>query len=194
MIGVSSIEYVNRAVSQDEGRYNMTAAYREKDRLIATDGHRLHMVSGLVNQEKGGFVDGRDAQFPCYETVLPKKAEAIGTVTFSKKEIAQLNKVIKLFRDRHCTCKFEFTRGQALKITAKDKGEKDSFEIVLTFSNVEIERDHTVGLNLRHFTEALLPNVAMTLSAEGPTGPQVLSLDHYDGKYTAVVMPLRLDD
>lgn len=193
MIGVSSIEYVNRAVSQDEGRYNMTAAYRERDRLIATDGHRLHMVSGLVNQEKGGFVDGRNAEFPCYETVLPKKAETVGTVTFSKKEIAHLNKVVKLFRERNCSSKFEFTKGQALKVTAKDKGEKDSFEIVLTFPNVEIERDHTVGLNLRYFTEALLANLPMTLSTEGPTGPQVLSLDHYDGKYMAVVMPLRLD-
>lgn len=193
MIGVSSIEYVNRAVSQDEGRHNMTAAYREKDRLIATDGHRLHMVSGLVNQDKGGFVDGRDAEFPNYEMALPKRAEAIGTVTFSKKEIAHLSKVVKLFRDRSCTCKFEFAKGQALKITAHDKGEMDSFEIVLTFPNVEIDRDHTVGLNLRYFTEALLPNVAMTLSAEGSTGPQVLSVDHYEGKYMAVVMPLRLD-
>lgn len=194
MIGVSSIEYVNRAVSQDEGRYNMTAAYRERDRLIATDGHRLHMVSGLVNQEKGGFVDGRDAQFPCYETVLPKKAETVGTVTFSKKEIALLNKVVKLYRDRNCSCRFEFRKGEPLKLIAKDKGESDCFELTMTFSNVEIERDHTVGMNLRYFVEALLPSLPMTFSTEGPREPQVLALELYDGKYTAVVMPLRLDD
>lgn len=193
MIGISAIDYVNKAVSCDEGRYNMTGAYREYDKLIATDGHRLHIVSGLVNQEKGGFIDGRDAQFPCYEQVLPKKVEAIGTVTFTKKEIAHLNKVVRLFRDRNCGCQLQFKRGEPLRISATDMGEKDSFEIVLTFPNVEIDRDHTIGLNLRYFVEALIPNLPMTFSSEGDKGPQVLETVQYDGKYMAVVMPLKLD-
>lgn len=190
---ISAIDYVNRAVSTDEGRYNMTGAYRERDRLIATDGHRLHMVSGLVNQDKGGFVDGRDASFPNYETVLPQKVSQIATIKLTKKQVQYLGKIVKIFRDNTCGCKLTFEPGKGLTIEGTSKAENDSLTFIHSIHDVEVDRAWTVGLNLRYLVEAIVPDYPMTISAEDPRGPQLVEADFYGSKYTAVVMPIRLD-
>lgn len=193
---VSPFDYVSTAVSTDEGRYNMTAAYRERDRLIATDGHRLHMVSGLAMQSEGSFVDGRSGQFPNYEAVIPKKPFDIATVTFNKKQIAQLNKVVKLFTDRNCGTRLTFS-GNTLTIGAvADKSESQgAWSIVLTFDCEGVDSlkatQWSVGLNLRYFVEALIPNVPMTLSSEDTRGPQLLKATLHGSEYMAIIMPLR---
>lgn len=194
-IGITPLDYVNIAVSQDEGRWNMTGAYREKDVLVATDGHRLHMVSGLAMQAQGGFVDGRDSQFPCYEAVIPKNPKTLATVKFNRKQIAQLNKVQKLFSHRSIGTKFTFHRDK-LRIEASEEGSESqgAWSITLTFDcDTEYQAEYTVGLNLRYFVEALIPNMPMKFSSENNKGPQLLKLDLGSSEYTAIIMPIRLD-
>ena len=53
---MEALEYVEIAKSRDEGRYNMTGIYRDTERLVATDGHRLHMVDGMPKIDKPHFL------------------------------------------------------------------------------------------------------------------------------------------
>ena len=193
MATISAFDYVSVAVSTDEGRYNMTAAYREKDRLVGTDGHRLHMVSGLAMQSEGSFVDGRDASFPNYEAVFPKNPKDLASVTFTKKQISHLNKLVKLFNDRNCGTDFTFKDG-ALILTAKEASTEahGAWVTTMTFDCVT-KGEWSVRLNLRYFVEALIPGVPMVLSAESANGPQVFKADLHGSEYMAIVMPLRAD-
>lgn len=188
---ISALDFVNIAVSQDEGRHNMRAAYREKDRLVATDGHRLHMVSGLAMQEKGSFVDGRDCEFPNYELVFPKNTKEMATFKFNKKQIAQLNKIVKLYADKNSGAFLTFKNNQ-LSIMASEEGSENqgAWSATVTFS-CETKAAWQVKLNLRYFVEALIPNVSMSFEASDQTGPQVIKADMHGSEYLALVMPLR---
>lgn len=192
-MNLSPIDFVNRAVSTDEGRHNMTGAYRDSDKLIATDGHRLHMVSGLVKQEKGGFVDGRDAQFPNYEMVLPKSPEHVADLKITKRQVQYLNKVVKTLRDRTCGCKFEFEPSNGLTISGESKGEGDTFGFTLRFPSVQVKKAYTIGLNLRYFIEAIIPDYPMSFSKATEKEPNTLEADFGGSKYSALIMAIRLD-
>lgn len=193
MQAISAIDYVNRAVSTDEGRLNMQAAYREKDLLVATDGHRLHMVSGLVVQPTGGYVDGRDCQFPNYEMVLPKQPYQIATLKLFKKQIQYLNKVLKVLRDTCCGCKFTFDPKTGLTITGSSRGEFDTLTFTHNLPTVYVDREFEVGLNLRYFVDALIADVDMVFNATTEGGPTTLEADLHGSKYTAIIMPLKKD-
>lgn len=69
---METLTYVTLATSKDKTRYNLTKAYRDSDKLIATDGHRMHWIEGLPHTA-GAYLDGStDCEFPDYSQVMPK--------------------------------------------------------------------------------------------------------------------------
>lgn len=60
---------------KDDTRYNLQYVYRDLTSMVATDGHRMHLVTGLP-EVKAHFIgaDDPDMQFPDYLQVLPKSA------------------------------------------------------------------------------------------------------------------------
>lgn len=198
---VEPMDFVARAISKDEGRYNLTGAYRDKDRLVSTDGHRLHMIEGLANQEKGGFVDGRACEFPNYETVLPKNKQTVATITLKKDQLRKLKKLADCHSDsRNVEFKLEFKREGLIVSSVLD--EALDMRVSLKLS-ADVDREVTVGVNLRYFIDAFLEGhetvIEMTDIKPTPyNGPVVMSTktcSTHGGvlSYSAIVMSLRLD-
>lgn len=68
---MNQLEYVELAKSKDKTRFNLTSVYRDKDRFVATDGHRMHwFISTTV--DKPHYLSGMEGEFPNYSAVLPK--------------------------------------------------------------------------------------------------------------------------
>ena len=69
-------DYVQRAVPKDDMRDYLNAMYSNGDRLMGTDGHRVHLSSSVVLPE--GHYDARvnrvekDGKFPDVDRVIPK--------------------------------------------------------------------------------------------------------------------------
>lgn len=70
---LSDLEWVTLATFSDKKltRDNLKHVYRDKNCLVATDGHRLHLSSGLPDTTPG-YISGYDGQFPDYAQVMPK--------------------------------------------------------------------------------------------------------------------------
>jgi hypothetical protein len=86
---MDTIKYLELAVSKDVSRYNMEAIYRDINCMVATDGHRLHLVGGLATIDKPHFLNGLDAEFPNYNAVLPANLRDICELKITKSEIKQ---------------------------------------------------------------------------------------------------------
>lgn len=65
-----TMQFLERALSKDETKAYMTCVYRDKNHLVATDGHRLHVCNGLPDATPG-YLDGRVESFPCWQQVVP---------------------------------------------------------------------------------------------------------------------------
>ncbi len=187
-------DYINLAVSKDQGRYNLTGAYREGEWLVSSDGHRLHYVSGLPVVEKGMFLDGRDAQFPDWHQVVPKTPGVKCSLVASVEALRRLEALCKLIDDKQKGVKFRIEKG-AVIIEASGAGWQCSGSFGLEVEGVQ---DVAVrGLNLSYLIDALSPEVRRKVVAEIEfrDANQVIEIWRVidNAQATALVMPMRLD-
>jgi len=99
-------KWLNKAVSTDDGRFNLSKVYCDGKNLVSTDGHRLHILNGVgkifevghynKNNKKVKF----DWSFPDYHMVIPDKSK----MDMYKFNIDALNKLGKKPNKTH---KFE---------------------------------------------------------------------------------------
>jgi len=91
-----SLEYIKLATSKDKTRFNFNQVYRDLNKIVATDGHRMHWINGQEEIAKGFYLDGQDhGPFPDYSQVFPKADPAsllsvVLTTDFVKKAKAML--------------------------------------------------------------------------------------------------------
>lgn len=200
---ISPLDYVSRAVSKDETRFNMQSAYRDGQRLIATDGHRLHLVEGLEGNQQG-FIDGTDSEPPPYDSVIPKKATTIARLAITDKQIRQLGLLVKTIKERTPVVILESNPSEGtVTLTRSFVPDCESVEggFHVVFRGVEELKPFKVGINLRYFVEALIggrsPEFTIeteTPDAEATTSALVLRYSLVGScSYSAIVMPVRLD-
>jgi DNA polymerase III sliding clamp (beta) subunit (PCNA family) len=200
---VSPLDYVARAVSKDESRYNMQSAYRDGKRLVATDGHRLHLVDGLDGDTKG-FLDGDNTyQFPNYETVIPKGPLTVARLAIDDKQIRQLGHLLKTIKEKNAVVTMESNPNEGtITLSREFRPECESLEggFRVVFRNAGELRPFKVGINLRYFIEALLGGIysEFTIQTEKPdtketTSALVLKYNLGSLSYSAIIMPVRLD-
>ena len=198
---MESLEYVEIAKSRDEGRYNMTGIYRDTERLVATDGHRLHMVEGLPKIEKGHFLDGRDSEFPCYKQVLLKNPTLVCSVKFESKDIKRMKAFLGLYdRKINRGVWLSCTNGRlVIESSAEEKGWKAS----MTFPCEEsrCDRAFKIGVNLQYLIEALVPMKTYATEfyvenafSNGAEVSRVLNIAYPVMKSTALIMGMRLEE
>lgn len=175
------------------GRYNLSAIYREKDRLVATDGHRLHYVEGLPIVEKGHFLDGRDAQFPNYETAFIQKPQTVGKIKLTKKAIRDLTALAKVVRERNCATRIVFKHGEPLTFECSYKNETGRGSWTYTTESiVEFGRDWDRLINLRYFLDAVMPDREACVLSGCERGHPIEFVTDINGQpFHAIVMPIR---
>lgn len=155
---MNALKYCEIACSKDERRYNLTSVYRDVDCFVATDGDRLHLVSGQPKIDKGHYINGLDAEFPEYHQVLPKQSTEfiVGLIIGDKKHGKRLIDKIKAFN----------------KLISLDSGDKitacwliaEGNKLILEYDTLRLELDELenfknatfkLGLNLKFFADAL---------------------------------------
>jgi DNA polymerase III sliding clamp (beta) subunit (PCNA family) len=154
---MNNLAYVQKAVSKDKTRYGIQEVYRDKNRLVATDGHRLHWVNGLPDAEPH-YLSGLDAQFPDYNQVIPTEVKGELSFTCHKStlnEIAALRDFCKkAFGDKSAACKL-ITENEALslKLTSSNYNGEVSLAIPIADKSGIIPE---IGFSLNYFVDCLV--------------------------------------
>ena len=199
---MEALEYVEVAKSRDEGRYNLTGIYRDTERLVATDGHRLHMVDGMPKIDKPHFLDGRDSQFPSYEIVLLKNPTLVCSVKFDAKDIKRMKAFLSMYdrkinRGVWLSCTHQ--KGLVIESSTEEKG----WMARITFQCEEsrCDRAFKIGVNLQYVIEALVPmkTYAAEFYVENATSnggevSRTLSIVYPVMKSTALIMGMKMEE
>lgn len=187
-MNMNPIDYITRAVSTDESRYNLTSAYRDTDKLVATDGHRLH-YSILEKTDSPHFLNPTiQGEYPNVDAVLtglntnpircafkPKKLELKQLGLIAKLNPLKSCPVLLSGEDEHLTLKLESLHG---------------VKASLTFETSEVfDLEWTALINLRYFIDALIPGQSVQIRNEHPT--KALLIEHPEINLHAVIMPMR---
>lgn len=195
---MDTLKYIELAKSKDESRYNLTSVYRDKNHLVATDGHRLHMSNGLPDA-KPHFLDGTDATFPDYEQVLPKtppmgRIEYVHIGNNGKRilnTLKQLAKLVSNYDKAHVGIKLICEKEKPVKIGFKHP--ELTFEHVIesfVYNGPSLE----MGLNLNYLIDALayLPDTSCEIRIRGNASAIEIVSMGLPSQLTAIVMPQRI--
>ena len=84
-------DWVSLAMGKNDVRYYLNHIYCDGSRIMATDGHRLHIIDNYLNLEPGFYDKNKakievDASFPDVDRVIPSKYGK--NIPFSNLEIA----------------------------------------------------------------------------------------------------------
>ena len=184
---MDTMKYLETAVSKDPSRYNLCSIYRDTDRMVATDGYRLHMVTDLPKIDKPHLLNGTDAQFPDYMQVIPQSTQHLGDIRLDKKQLKRLKDYVS------------FTgKDTVSRLTIEDSGLLLSVAIGnITASILLPLTDYyhglrVTGLKAAQLLDAIIPDTHLSISISVKEyGPLVIESPIY--KSTAIISPCRLD-
>lgn len=185
---MDTIKYLELAVSKDKGRYNMQSIYRDTDCMVATDGHRLHLVGNLASIDKPHLLDGSSYEYPNYKVITGEDYREVCSIKLGKLELISLKALAKFLGKK-----------PIVKLSISDS--------CLTFESIrfklwggirfDVEQDaafDSTGIRLDYFIDAIIPDTHMTISQGKPltNSPIMLSSGIYHSK--AFIMPCRITD
>ena len=185
------MDYIKLAVSKDKSRESLMYIYRDKDRLIATDGHRMHWKdSTLINTPH--YIGGYNGTFPEYLQAIPTKAPSY-KVHFSldRDQLNQLKKIRDLIKltDKYCSVMFGFETSKISLIV--DRPElRLYFDFTVTSITESVKLK--LGFNLTYFIDAVeIPSKAnkpLELELRGEFDLLIINSDFG----TALIMPCKI--
>lgn len=189
------MDYIAKAKSTDEYRTNLTSVYRDIDCFVATDGHRLHWINGQTKIEKGYYLDGRDADFPKWDRVMPQGVPIESEIAIDREALDTLKNSYKLFKKlvgKQVRVKLTFTTDSKVRIECEHKSLSLSLSFVLKGNT---EKDYSIRVDLSYLIDAIeLPVL------NSPTKSMVFAVDFY-GELSpwivrtqlgnALIMPMR---
>lgn len=200
---METLTYVTLATSKDKTRHNLTKVYRDSDKLIATDGHRMHWIEGLPHTA-GAYLDGStDCQFPDYSQVMPKgKPVHVFTMFPHVNTKNVLGALLKLVECHDKASKTVELRSSGATMTLAIPNPEDIIGSVKLSGTLEENAPCggiVLGVNLAYLIDAIAP----ALKDKSPTSFFTLEFRsefepikvrcHVAGQdYHAIVMPVRL--
>ena len=190
------MKYLLKAVSKDEGRFNLQHVVRREFDAFTTDGHRLHRQLNLAQTPPHvvGATDLKVEECPSIDVLLPDAEKAIQffTIKCDKKQIQKLEQVAKL--TKYGLLKTKFTR------KAKDKIElqltSTTFTISFTLDVVkftEVTNDGDVlpiQVNFAYFVDALIVDQENEIYINS-NPMMVIRNDYREGQFEAIVMGMK---
>ncbi len=196
---MNNLDFVKLAVSKDCGRYNMTDIYRDTHELVATDGHRLHLVEGLP-ESKPGFLSGMDVEFPDWRQVVPADKDITADITFhldsvTTKQLKAMLQFVKSWANRSPIVSLSMDDERRFVFMAQNKHAR----ITTAIECLEVERKlgDVVGIDLAYLFAALEPMhkespSANRIRARFTTNMGPMRFDAI-GLGTAIIMPCKLE-
>lgn len=187
---MENMKWVQSAVSKDKSRYNLCEVYRDKTELVATDGNRLHMITGMPETEPH-YLSGADHSYPDWRQVMPKNGCSARVVLNSYELVSWLKrfkKAVTLMKHDSKQPTVSLSPDGFINYSSPEGVE---LKISILFTSPE-PLEKPIGLNPIYLFDALsmvheeAGNIEMEFNGE--LGPVKLT----SGKRTAIVMPVRL--
>lgn len=163
-------KYIELALSKDIGRGALEYAYRDKDKLVGCDGHRLHMICGLPQVKESYLVScgSYDGQYPQYELALPDKERFISNIIVEKRDMKRIKGLSEFIGVEENPVAALHTEGNMLHITHINPAESVQARLVIELENTPRIPMERMGVDLRYFYQALIQDAEMELyQAEG---------------------------
>lgn len=160
-IDTLNIDYLKRAISKDDTRFNLQGIYRGKDRAYATDGHRLHYAEldsietpfWLLNPMSCGI-----DSFPDCSRVFPNVDPLLTVMTHATKKdiLKNLKNVLTIAKDYSKHTPLALFTFSAEKIVIQSYDTDISWEYTINCNNtVNVISEITIPLNLQYFIDGL---------------------------------------
>ena len=201
---METLEYINKAISKDLRRVNLTSAYYSKTELVACDGHRLHYKPHLEPSDKAYYLTpGIDQEYPDVSLIFNQVSvtpQAKNDIALSDSELKELRGLIAMFgKKREIVCTLSFTQVFEANKTPVHlmniKIKHGSLEILWSKEMVNGCSLFSESYNLRYLVEAMDYSIGkwktaqFTISYFGVASP--LKIEHLDN-CAAIVMPCKL--
>jgi DNA polymerase III sliding clamp (beta) subunit (PCNA family) len=195
---MEKLDYVKLACSKDERRDNLMHVYRDTDRLVATDGHRLHWCNGLENQPKG-YVDGQDhGEFPDYQHVMPKGVASASLTFDASNAVHLLMRLAKVMPTKigHRNVRLKFEKNAMLVTYTDPDGLITGTVKIDAVIHTAEEQLPDMGMDIAYMVDALAPAkkernyVSATIHIHGTKAPTEWAVAN---EFKAVIMPCRIE-
>jgi DNA polymerase III sliding clamp (beta) subunit (PCNA family) len=192
---MDTLKYIESACSKDKARFNLGAVYRDKNHLVATNGHILHYANGLADVEPH-FLNGQEGTFPDWQQVLPKETKEVASLdnaAYLHLQLLPFLKICASVNKRSAPVKFENENGK-LKLNFK----REFYEFTFN-SEIEVLSDfEPIAFCANLLLISLRPlekdkKMVSTLNMESVNSPMVIKHNSYDFHANAVIMPIRFN-
>jgi len=191
---MDTLQFINKAVSKDVTRYNLTSAYYGKEMLVATDGHRMHFRKHLTPSDKAYHLDPTiQADYPDCEMVINQlctKEVCKQDLALSDSELKELRAIAALIgRKAEVFTQLTVTK-DLLSLEVKHGGINLTWNKELSGLGAEFSGWY----NIRYLIEALdytidrFKTAQLSIYYYGDLKP--LKIEHID-TCSAIVMPVR---
>lgn len=191
-------KWLEIATSRDKSAHSLTEVYRDKTCLVATNGHALHLVTGLAEAEPQ-YLSGSEMQFPDYQQCIPESNKLVSIEISvpdpktTKKMLGDLKKLAAIIKDgkySKITLKIE---NNNLKIVADDHNFKATYTAPMIPQGGHLTLNSTLDLNLLvNALQALLITESSTflINFDSTNELAPLIIEYLDNM-KAIVMPMR---
>lgn len=198
---MDNLKYVQLACSKDKTRFQLVEVYRDRDCIVATDGHRVHISNSLADAEPH-YLSGLDAVFPDYKQVMPQSKDQTGSILIGDFSIKARKNALAKFNKVNALLKSVYGKRPVVDILATDKGlylvcddERVGVNInIKLFEAMECSEKFSTHLNPLYLYDALqvLSSASnATIRTHGELGPISITSELNGNNTTAIVMPCR---
>lgn len=196
-------KFISLALSKDDSRPNLQAPYRTRSWIVATDGNRMHAITGLpeISDADSHWTTGQDlGQYPTVSMFLDAVPNPVVQISLVKQEVKNRLKIFQAILKAHKTsdvcCRFKCTDNGDLTLKySMEYGEcKSCIEIALPCEKLSDFPAFELWVNGQYLLDALL-NMGTTANAPKlricPTGNAVGALYLECQNELAVIMPMQ---
>jgi hypothetical protein len=180
------------------GRANMEQAWRERDYLAATDGHRIHLAGGYPKIEGIRYVDERQDTPPNVQVIfdVTDKASLVASLELDKNVLKTLKTLASLKEWVRCTIKAEWDTPH---VTLHGKGLATGLQLELKILNTNARHTSEITVRLDYLWEAISwikPDYKGTIDLYWDvrkTESPMLKVRAEDRDLTAIIAPMHKD-
>ena len=180
------------------GRVNMEQAWRERDYLAATDGHRIHLAGGYPKIEGIRYVDERQDTPPNVQVIfdVTDKASLVASLELDKNVLKTLKTLASLKEWVRCTIKAEWDTPH---VTLHGKGLATGLQLELKILNTNARHTSEITVRLDYLWEAISwikPDYKGTIDLYWDvrkTESPMLKVRAEDRDLTAIIAPMHKD-
>jgi hypothetical protein len=197
-------KFIDLAVSKDDSRPNLQAPYRTRSWIVATDGNRMHAITGLpeISDADSHWTTGQDlGQYPTVSMFLDHVPPARVAICLNRATISRLKVfqgLLKAHKSSDVCCELECTEAGVLTLKYAQKTADLVTSIALTIDTDKLSDfpDFHLWINGQFLLDALLNmatgafNPMVKLCPNGKTvGAFYLECEY--SKELAVIMPMK---